>query len=190
MRIKVARQLSSDIWLFENSFSLDLCNRLITWFEQPAISKKTYAQFERGEKVGVALDPSLSLTPEDSKAVLQAKANISTVLLRYYRTFDTLYTIQTEKLELRGQIIRYGVGSRYDRHTDTDQMTSMTIITYLNDGFTGGETLFPRQSVSVEPSKGSTIIFPGVFTHPHAGLEVLTGYKYIMQQGIVIQIAR
>jgi prolyl 4-hydroxylase len=63
----------------------------------------------------------------------------------------------------------------------------LTILIYLNDDFTGGETHFPTLNLKVKPKKGKAVIFHSLATgtnkcHPyalHAGLPIENGEKWI-----------
>lgn len=57
-------------------------------------------------------------------------------------------------------------------------------MTYLNDidPDHGGKTVFPLQGMSLTPSRGTTVIWPAAYTHPHHAYPALTGEtpKYII----------
>lgn len=104
----------------------------------------------------------------------------------------------TEKL----QLVHYGVGEEYKPHHDfraaslgdmDQRMRYATILFYLNDAMTGGETSFPRwmnaeteSALKVTPKKGKAILFYNLLpdgnmddrSH-HAGLPVLSGEKWL-----------
>jgi prolyl 4-hydroxylase len=95
-------------------------------------------------------------------------------------------------------IQRYEAGQRYEPHFDffnvpwintppieNDRIATMII--YLNDGFKGGDTTFPRRNVAVKPKKGNAAYFDYFTTDAdernntiHGGSEVLEGTKYII----------
>lgn len=88
-------------------------------------------------------------------------------------------------------ILRYQAGEGYRRHVDNLLLASrmmevaqgiptrdISIVGYLNQNFTGGETFFDRQDVKVTPQTGSVLVFPAYFTHPHQALPVKSGVKY------------
>ena len=88
-------------------------------------------------------------------------------------------------------ILRYREGQFYKRHVDNLLLSSrfqevqngiptrdISVVGYLNDNFTGGETYFDRQQVKVKPEAGAVLVFPAYFTHPHESLPVLSGQKY------------
>jgi len=59
-----------------------------------------------------------------------------------------------------------------------------TIIVYLNDVRAGGETVFPKMKLTVEPKKGDALFFnytPGeTVSSMHRGQKVLKGEKWII----------
>lgn len=88
-------------------------------------------------------------------------------------------------------ILRYREGAFYKRHVDNLLLASrmqevkmgiptrdISVVGYLNDDFTGGETYFDRQEVKVKPEAGAVLVFPSYFTHPHESLPVQSGEKY------------
>ena len=84
--------------------------------------------------------------------------------------------------ELR--IKKYDVGDSFDKHVDVSDYKSarrwIAFLVYLNDNFTGGETEFyPHQQV-IHPKTGRVLVFPCVWTYPHAGLPIVSGTKYIL----------
>jgi len=93
------------------------------------------------------------------------------------------------------QIIKYEIDEFYKPHYDffnfppeiisTDNDRIGTIIFYLNDGFTGGETNFPKLDITVRPRKGSALFFEYNYSKItnhltlHGGMPVVHGTKYI-----------
>ncbi len=110
----------------------------------------------------------------------------------------------TEKL----QVVRYLPSQKYNAHYDVchpdfqknkerkkhcmddlkinGSLRYATILVYLNDNFTGGETNFPKLGVSIKPKMGKVLIFYSLNPDMsqlneslHAGLPVKTGTKWI-----------
>jgi len=88
-------------------------------------------------------------------------------------------------------ILRYQPGQFYQRHVDNVLLNSrrmeiaqgiptrdVGIVGYLNEDFTGGETYFDRQGVTVKPQQGAVVVFAAYYTHPHQSLPVQSGVKY------------
>ena len=62
----------------------------------------------------------------------------------------------------------------------------MTLLVYLNDEFTGGETDFPAIQFTVRPKRGKAILFWNTDENEilhgealHRGKQVISGEKYI-----------
>ena len=82
---------------------------------------------------------------------------------------------------------RYQANSndRFDTHVDVSDYDSarrfLVLFFYLNDDFTGGETVFPELQIQCKPKAGRLITFPPLWTHPHKGNPILDGNpKYIV----------
>ena len=104
--------------------------------------------------------------------------------------FDNITIEHLEPLH----ILQYGVGQEYKKHKDffntpshdiTDNDRIGTAILYLNEGFKGGETVFPDIGLKIVPEKGSLLFFDYKYSYEtnqktlHAGLPVVEGTKYI-----------
>ena len=75
-------------------------------------------------------------------------------------------------------IIKYAMDSQKSLrlHTDASLVTGSI---KLNDDYTGGELVFPRQGVTNRDiDVGKCILFPGQCTHGHTSQELLSGTKY------------
>lgn len=92
------------------------------------------------------------------------------------------------------QIQKYTVGQEYKPHYDyfyaapylvtNDRIA--TLIVYLNDGFSGGETEFPNLNIKITPKQGRALYFEYKYINKlniktlHAGLPVTEGEKWII----------
>ena len=62
---------------------------------------------------------------------------------------------------------------------EIEKMTKNLGNTLLNVNFTGGEPEFVDGKM-IHPKTGSVLVFPSLWTFPHAGLPVKSGTKYIL----------
>ena len=81
-------------------------------------------------------------------------------------------------------LLRYEEGQRYVWHCDATPtaVTSariVSVVVYLNDDFTGGETEM-ASGMKVSPKKGKALIFPSNNNYPHRALPVSDGTKYAL----------
>lgn len=92
-------------------------------------------------------------------------------------------------------VLRYAPGQEFRPHHDTLTGTGnqrvATVLLYLNEGFVGGETVFPRYGLSVTPRGGDALLFlntaPDARPDPrawHAGAPVRQGVKWLATRWI------
>jgi prolyl 4-hydroxylase len=92
-------------------------------------------------------------------------------------------------------VLRYAPGQQYRLHHDAIAGASnqriRTVLVYLNQGFDGGETVFPELSLSVGPTAGDALVFDNLRSDGapdprmrHAGLPVRTGVKWLATRWI------
>jgi len=88
------------------------------------------------------------------------------------------------------EILRYKRGGEYKPHTDAENWITekqkwervidrdLSILIYLNEGFTGGEIVFPNFGLSLPPKRGLLIAFPSDRRYLHAARPVTSGVRY------------
>jgi predicted 2-oxoglutarate/Fe(II)-dependent dioxygenase YbiX len=80
------------------------------------------------------------------------------------------------------QIVRYRSGGRYVDHRDTPALgatpRALSLVCYLNDDFSGGETVFADPEITVPPASGMAIAFSPVLLH--RAQPVISGCKYVI----------
>jgi prolyl 4-hydroxylase len=183
------KDLSSEILLVENLLDPGLCQHIIQVAENCQFAET--APILMGTKdVKVRSSDILSLDLSNS---LHRSTN-DLLLSKIYIIQDLLYQwygIRFPHAETCS-VLRYTPGQAYKRHVDNLLLSSrmqelqqgvptrdISIVGYLNDDFTGGETFFDRQNLKFKPQQGSVIVFPAYYTHPHQALPVSRGRKYV-----------
>lgn len=72
---------------------------------------------------------------------------------------------------------------KFDTHVDVGDYNSarrfLVLFAYLNDG-DGGETSFDSRGIVIPRNRGSVLVFPPLWTHPHAGRVPQNDPKYIV----------
>jgi prolyl 4-hydroxylase len=92
-------------------------------------------------------------------------------------------------------VLRYASGQEYRAHLDTiaglENQRCRTVLVYLNHGYRGGETVFPRLGLEIVPRAGDVIVFdtllPDGRADPlaiHAGRPIVGGTKWIASRWI------
>jgi prolyl 4-hydroxylase len=93
------------------------------------------------------------------------------------------------------QVLRYAPGQQYRRHLDgvpgLANQRILTALVYLNHGYTGGGTAFPKADLTVEGRQGDVLVFRNASgdgridpLSEHAGLPVATGTKLLASRWI------
>ena len=92
-------------------------------------------------------------------------------------------------------MLRYRPGDEYRPHLDTlpgvANQRAVTVLTYLNDGYAGGQTCFTELGITVEGKRGDALVFVNIdddgLPDPrlrHAGLPVVQGTKWLASRWI------
>ena len=180
--------LSSDILLFNNLLDADLCQHIIQVAE---CSKLDPAEIEVGTvETQIRSNDLLSLGNENNSLLTSTNqlllGKVGIIQQYLYENYGVKFP-HAESCS----ILRYQPGQFYKRHIDNLLLSSrfeeiaqgvptrdVSIVGYLNEDFTGGETFFDRQNLKIKPQQGSAIVFPSYYTHPHQSLAVDTGHKY------------
>jgi prolyl 4-hydroxylase len=179
--------LGSEILLLENLLDSDTCQQIIgvaehCGFENAGVLLDQVDAQVRDSGI-LALDGRDPMQKSTNGLMLQGVGVIQEALYRHYG-------IRFDRPE-PCSILRYLPGQQYKRHVDNILLSSrfveveegiptrdVSVVGYLNDDFEGGETFFDRQGIKVVPSRGSAIVFPAYYTHPHQALPVRSGKKY------------
>ncbi|MCA9655346.1 MAG: 2OG-Fe(II) oxygenase [Myxococcales bacterium] len=90
----------------------------------------------------------------------------------------------------RLRIYRYRPGQRHGTHWDTEVeleggavLSRMTLVVYLNDDFTGGQTRFPELDVTVAAAPGRALLFQHRLLHEACAVE--RGTKYVLRTDLL-----
>jgi hypothetical protein len=176
-------ELNDLIHIHENSLESDVCDFLISLFDQ--VSDK----HERHDNEGKPNFTQFNLTEhrELSSEVNLVHNHIIKKIFQYrdfyYEYIDKRVFPSEHALE-QFRIKKYNPGGndRFDTHVDIINYESarrfLSFTWYLNDVESGGETIF--DDLSIQPKKGTLLIFPPLWMFPHKGNPPISGPKYIM----------
>tara|TARA_R110001606_G_C15118220_1_gene621741 strand:- start:76 stop:648 length:573 start_codon:yes stop_codon:yes gene_type:complete len=168
------------IGVYENSISDEWCDKVINFFEQNIQNSLPREGVFGSNSVR---DKALNL---DQKSLLEP-------FLKSFNNCYSLYEYKYPSIQHEGPfIVDYfkiqktlpteGYHPYHIEHNDTfpslHRIGAYTV--YLNDVEEGGETEFLYQLKRIKPKKGTLVIFPAGYTHPHRGNTPFSGEKYIM----------
>jgi hypothetical protein len=91
-----------------------------------------------------------------------------------------MYNIHNLKYWEAFNFIKYGPGQHFREHHDHGFSYNCTVslVSYPNDDYEGGELFFRLQNLKVKPEAGDLFIFPSNFMYPHQAMPVTSGTKY------------
>jgi prolyl 4-hydroxylase len=152
---------------YENFLTADECQSLIGFGESSNLSLGTTG----GVKIGYRKAKVNWL--DENEVVTKIKVGVA-----------RLSGVDIDKQE-RLHFVRYVEGGEYKEHTD-GEFRQKTALVYLNNGFRGGETVFPKLNRTIKPEIGKLVIWDNIDENGkedtmslHTGLPVEVGTKYI-----------
>lgn len=166
------------LWTVENIYSQNECNDFISMIEKAKPEFATNNQMFRDQDRAMVDDPKISDNLFE-RLRLHLPGNIAQFKLR--------------RLNERLRFYRYRAGQKFSPHMDhwyqpsESEISLLTVLTYLNSNFTGGETRFMGQLEEVVTPKSGLV---AVFQHKvrHEGCEVLSGTKYAFRTDVIYGI--
>lgn len=94
--------------------------------------------------------------------------------------YSSLFNIGELRYWEAFNFIRYGKDQHFQYHHDHgfSYNCTLSLVSYLNDDYDGGELSFSLQKLDIKPRAGDTYLFPSNFMYPHAAKVVTKGVKY------------
>ena len=134
---------------------------------------------------------------EDYEVLTRRDVRSSSMLLtaeaeKFYRQFDARMDAKLKPLVKQHwridlthhsgtQLVRYGAADHYVPHLDTGpglEDRYLSVVCYLNDDFSGGQTSFPGLNYVATPQSGKAIVFPSNYLH--CSEPVTSGEKFVL----------
>lgn len=127
-----------------------------------------------------------------SEAMIAKLADIERAWVAAY--INPFYAVEVRDSE-PWQILHYGVGGHYIPHVDAETLfkdddglnlwektldRDLSVVCFLNDGFEGGELVFPELDLSIEPHAGTLVCFPSDHNFIHGVNPVRAGHRYTL----------
>jgi hypothetical protein len=77
-------------------------------------------------------------------------------------------------------IVKYVPNEYFNEHSDHgwSYVSTVSLVGYPNDDYTGGSLYFPKLNLNVVPEAGDLLIFPSSYLFSHVAMPVITGTKY------------
>jgi len=102
------------------------------------------------------------------------------VKLPVVQDYSKMYNINNLQYWEAFNFIKYGPGQHFKEHHDHGFSYNCTVslVSYINDDYEGGELCFRLQDLKVKPEAGDLFIFPSNFMYAHQAMPVTSGIKY------------
>ncbi len=145
-----------------------------------------------GASDGTAGNFKSEVRTSDFIDVRQLSVNIPAMIERIFRNYvEPNYNVSIDWFELP-EILRYGPGGEYAVHADAENWNAgkqrwerikdrdLSLLLYIDDGFTGGEIDFPNFGMKLPPKRGLLIVFPSDGRYVHAARPVTSGVRHVI----------
>jgi hypothetical protein len=168
------------MWTVDDALSSEECARYIARFDA-ARPEQAPVITARGVEIDLAVRNNLRVMWDDER-----EANGLVARVRPPATWKTERLVGGNP---RLRLYRYEPGEQHTAHWDTvvelaDNVASrITLVFYLNDGFTGGETEFPELKKVITPKRGTALLFQHRVMH--AALTPASGVKYVLRTDVL-----
>ncbi len=176
-------ELNDFIHIYENALEPDVCDFLISLFEQSSDKQERYDNEGKPNFVQFNLTENREISQEVNQVHNHIIKKVFEYRDKYYEFVDDRVFPKEHSFE-QFRIKKYNPGGedRFDTHVDVvDYGTArrfLSFLWYLNDVETGGNTTF--KDLSISPKKGTLMVFPPLWMYPHRGEPPISGPKYIM----------
>ena len=173
---------TTNIFFIDDAFDSELCDKLIKYIDTTKLKKLSFSNNNNVECYSVVH--------------IEENETHSFVINKIKELFKSV-SQKNDKIKIRGQTLfelrkvygetrihQDGVFNgdivQTENNGKVKTVRSLTIVVSLNDDFDGGVYTFPNQNITIKPKKGTAILFPPYYTHPHSVSAIETGkFRYI-----------
>jgi predicted 2-oxoglutarate/Fe(II)-dependent dioxygenase YbiX len=173
-------EVTDGIWHVTTLLAADECARYIAATEERGYEAATIST-RKGDVLALDQRDNGRLIVDDPQLAREVWAQLAPHMPR------VLDGQQAIGLNERFRYYRYTPGQSFKGHTDgafrrsNGEESKLTVLLYLNDDFTGGETAF--QTPVAPPRRGAALVFRHELFHE--GRPVLSGRKYVMRTDVM-----
>jgi predicted 2-oxoglutarate/Fe(II)-dependent dioxygenase YbiX len=173
-------EVAERIFTFPGAATGKLCDDIIAMLSKSESQAARVTDSVGGNAAKLVVDPSFR------RAKIWKFSAAGSLTRQVSRLFHRTATKIVQPLGTLGysiddpQFTMYPQGGFFNPHTDSGPLYRnrwFTMILYLNESFSGGETNFPDLDCSAVPRAGSVVVFPSHYLH--ASLPIRKGQKYI-----------
>jgi hypothetical protein len=173
--------LKNYISVYDNVLDKSFCDSLIEKFET-----RNESQVRRDDVFKTFTEINFAQAPEFANEQNFMIQRIESTIYQYTTEHGIKFFPEQIGFEqVRMKRYNPNVKEEFREHVDVGDYASarrfLVMFIYLNDVDEGGETTFIGidEDIKVKPKAGRMLVFPPMWTHPHAGLTPISGPKYI-----------
>lgn len=181
---------SNYIWEYKNVVPIDVCKKMVSKSEEMFSLVDKSQIFPRNP---VRNNTGICMTKNANKHLViyeldQLSHQYISIAHQKYINENKLISLALGQSRREVQLTstytyrKYNKNDDYQWHVDTHPKFSFVLsyIIYLNDDYTGGNTMFLNERIKVKGSLGSILCFPCGFNMLHKSSKIKSGEKHIV----------
>jgi hypothetical protein len=180
--INVKEVGTTNIFVIDHAFDSDLCDKLIKYIDSTKLNKLLFSDNNNVEcysVINIEENETHSFVIEKIKELFKSVNQKNDMIKIKGQTLFELRKVYGET-RIHQDGVFNGDIILTENNGKVKTVRSLTIVINLNDDFDGGLYTFPNQNITIKPKKGTAILFPPYYTHPHSVSAVETGkFRYI-----------
>jgi hypothetical protein len=184
---KIVEARFSNIYVIENFLEHDICDDIRNYIISIPLQKTQYTKNNN-----VLAFQSNTIKPETNDTINAKMRDLSYAMSKFnaniilsqnsgyiLRKIYGPTRLHCDNIGSRDCTVNFIDGRDGGTNSDTVWVRNSTIIININDDYEGGIFNFPHHNIQIRAKKGSAIIFPPYWSHPHFVSDMLNGtYRY------------
>jgi hypothetical protein len=182
---KIIEYVNKDIYVIENVFDKDYCNKMIDIMDCSRTVKMLFSDTNNVECFTVIdyTDRDENLHKILDKISALAICIIPNISIMGYSHYE-LRKVYGETRQHCDGVFSDTIKHPKNQEIDIRSVRCLTFVSIFNDDYDGGIYKFPKQKLEIKLKAGSAILFPPYWTHPHevsniSKIENGSDYRYI-----------
>ena len=173
---------TTNIYVIDNAFDCELCDKLMKYVDSTKLKKLSFSDTNNVEcysVVDIEENETHAFVIEKIKELFKSVSEKNDKIKIKGQTLFELRKVYGET-RIHQDGVFNGDVVQTENNVKVKTVRSLTIVVSLNDDFEGGIYNFPNQNITIKPKKGTAILFPPYYTHPHGVSAIETGkFRYI-----------
>ena len=172
----------------ENFYSDQQCDYLIKWSEEYGYAEALIRARGQGEVMNKDVRDNDRVIWDDEVMAYELFERVKDLVPQMIDGYEPI------GLNERFRFYRYKDGQRFRPHVDgafkrsETEVSLLTLLIYLNEGFEGGSTNLITLNEDIVPKKGMLLLFDHKILH--AGMPVTNGVKYVLRTDVMYRLKK